>query len=47
VFRSAVVLTTPESALLASLWSALDPRFVVAATAFAPITGVQGPTRHA
>ncbi|EKX61102.1 hypothetical protein Sipo8835_27110 [Streptomyces ipomoeae] len=34
-------------ALLADLWAALDPRFLVAATAFAPITGVQGPTRHA
>ncbi|MFF5372463.1 IMP cyclohydrolase [Streptomyces sp. NPDC013187] len=34
-------------ALLEGLWAALDPRFVVAATAFAPITGVQGPTRHA
>ncbi|MFI6853306.1 IMP cyclohydrolase [Streptomyces sp. NPDC050416] len=34
-------------ALLAELWSALDSRFLVAATAFAPITGVQGPIRHA
>ena len=34
-------------ALLAELWAALDPRFRVAATTFAPITGVQGPTRHA
>ncbi|MGW7543681.1 IMP cyclohydrolase [Streptomyces sp. NPDC054770] len=34
-------------ALLAELWAALDPRFRVAAAAFAPVTGVQGPIRHA
>ncbi|WP_406440140.1 IMP cyclohydrolase [Streptomyces sp. NBC_00631] len=34
-------------ALLTDLWAALDPRFRVAATAFAPVTGVRGPIRHA
>jgi IMP cyclohydrolase len=33
--------------LLAELWSALDRRFLVAATTFAPLTGILGPIRHA
>ncbi|WP_051742395.1 IMP cyclohydrolase [Streptomyces xylophagus] len=35
------------AALLAEVWAALDPRFLVAATAFAPLRGVRGAIRHA
>lgn len=43
------VRTTAQDAdaLLTELWAALDPSFRVAATTFAPITGVRGPIRHA
>lgn len=34
-------------ALLAELWAALDPRFLVAATVFTPLNGVRGAIRHA
>ncbi|MEU9330928.1 IMP cyclohydrolase [Streptomyces canus] len=33
--------------LLAEVWAALDPRFLVAATVFAPLRGVRGTIRHA
>lgn len=36
-----------KEAILAELWSALNPRFRVAAVVFAPLDGVQGPTVHA